>query len=165
MQLVTIAPDGAWSLGVLIGVPILGLIVLAGLVFGIMVLTVGISDGEGETIFAGAAILVVVLVLVGICLSPLGYYPFDAEYHQWRKVSGVVEDSGSRLLPSSDGKATEQKIVVRFAGSDLDFGCQDTRCALIKKGDTLDLKCKRAWQYQSVSGYDCRFIGRIAGAR
>lgn len=155
MQLVTIAPDGAWSLGVLVGVPVCILIVIVGLVCA------GFLFSDGEPGMGVVAIVCVVAFIIA-ALSPLGYYPLDAEYHQWRKVSGVVEDSGSRLLPSSDGKATEQKIVVRFAGSDLDFGCQDTRCALIKKGDTLDLKCKRAWQYQSVSGYDCRFIGRVA---
>lgn len=155
MQLVTIAPDGAWSLGVLIGVPVCVLLVLIGLAIAGFLF----YDGEPGMGVVGIACVV---TCIGVVLSPIGYYPFDAEYHQWRKVSGVVEDSGSRLLASSDGKATEQKIVVRFAGSDLDFGCQDTRCALIKKGDTLDLKCKRAWQYQSVSGYDCRFIGRVA---
>jgi hypothetical protein len=158
MQLVTIAPSGAWSLGVLVGLPICALIVLVLVVSAVFL----ISDDEPGL---GVTVAAVMIAFIGVALSPLGYYPFDAEYHQWREVSGVVDDTGSRFLPSSDGTATEQKIVVRFAGSDLDFGCQDTRCSLAKKGDTLDLKCKRSWQYQSVSGYDCRFIGRIAGVR
>lgn len=147
--------SASWSLGVLVGIPVLGLIALALLVFGIVC---WFADEPG----IGVGSIAVLLVLVGVALSPLGYYPYKAEYHQWRPVSGVVQDTGSRFLPSSDGKATEQKIVVRFQGSDLDYGCQDTRCSLAKKGDTLDLKCKRAWQYASVSGYDCRFVARRA---
>jgi hypothetical protein len=152
----TVASHGAWSLGVLIGVPLLGVILLVLLGFALWCLV------EAE-LGVGLSALGVAGVIVGVALSPLGYYPYGAEYHQWRDVSGVVADTGSRFLPSSDGKATEQKIVVRYAGSDLDFGCQDTRCALVKKGDTLDLRCKRTWQYQSVSGYDCRFVSRRAG--
>lgn len=167
MSLVVVAPDGAWSLGVLIGVPILGVIVLACLAWAVFWSITGFRERDGEAFgfasfgFASFGLGGLVLVL-GIALSPLGYYPYDASYHQWRPVSGVVKDASSRFLPSSDGKATEQKIVVQYVGSELAFGCQDTRCALVKPGDTLDLKCKRAWQYQSESGYDCRFVGRVA---
>lgn len=143
----------SWSLGVLIGLPILGL--------GILLILVWIAfwwfwEDEPGPAWCGVGAL---LLVVGLALSPLGYYPYKAEYHQWRDKSGVVAEVSKRLV--SDGNnGMNEKIVVRYENNGGEFGCEDTRCALVKKGDTLDLKCKRAWQYASVSGYDCRFISR-----
>lgn len=147
-----LANDGSWSVGVLVGVPVLALIVLFLIGAGIWALY------ESE-IGLGIGAIVIALVLVALAFTPLGFYPLKGEYHQWRAVTGSVADVNKRLVSNGD-KGMNEKIVVRFKGSELDFGCEDTRCSLAKPGDTLDLKCKRAWQYQSVSGYDCRFISR-----
>lgn len=144
--------SSSWSLGVLVGLPILGLIALALLAFGIFCF---VADEPG----LGLGSIAVLLVLIGLALSPLGYYPYKAEYHQWRSRTGVVAEVSKRLVSDGD-KGMNEKIVVRYRDGEGEFGCEDTRCALVKTGDTLDLKCKRAWQYASVSGYDCRFISR-----
>lgn len=149
-----ILQSASWSLGVLVGIPILGVIALALLVFAVVC---WFADEPG----IGVGSLAVLLVLVGVALSPLGYYPYKAEYHQWRSTSGVVAEVNKRLVSDGD-KGMNEKIVVRYKDSDGAYGCEDTRCALLKVGDTLDLKCKRAWQYASVSGYDCRFVSRRA---
>lgn len=164
--LLTIAPDGAWSLGVLVGVPLLSLFLLL-LIAVVVAAFWWAADEKGDSYgdrglalgFAWAAVLAIVATLA-LALAPTGYYPYKGEYHQWRAVSGTVAEVGNRILTSDSG--VEQKVVVRFQGSELMFGCQDTRCAPVKAGDVLDLKCKRAWQYASESGYDCRFVARKA---
>lgn len=142
----------SWSLGVLIGLPILGLVALGVLAWIVFWFWAG--DGTGPAVGG----IVTLLIVGGVALSPLGYYPYKAEYHQWRPVTGEVQEVSKRLVSSGD--SMEEKIVIKFDGEPREYGCNDTRCSLAKKGDYLDLKCKRAWQYASVSGYDCRFIAR-----
>lgn len=146
--------SASWSLGVLIGLPVVALVVLALLVWIVFCF---FEDEPG----LGIGSSVVLLAFVGVVLSPLGYYPYKAEYHQWRDKSGVVAEVNKRLVSNGDHGMSE-KIVIRYKDSGQEYGCEDTRCALTKTGDTLDLKCKRAWQYASVSGYDCRFVSRRA---
>lgn len=160
MSLVTIAPDGSWSLGVLVGIPVLAVLLLLLVALTAWLFWLWREDGDGMFAFFGGCSALTVIATVVLALAPTGYYPYKGEYHQWRAVSGTVAEVGNRILTSDSG--IEQKVVVRFQGSELMFGCQDTRCAPVKPGDQLDLKCKRAWQYASVSGYDCRFVSRKA---
>lgn len=83
-------------------------------------------------------------------------FPFDMAYHSYRPVSGTVSNVASRLVDTGN-KSTETKYVVTFKGSSQAYGCLDTRCALVKPGDHLQLMCIRTWQYASVSGYDCNY--------
>lgn len=144
----------SWSLGVLIGLPILGLVALGILAWIVFWFWEG--DGTGPAVGG----IVTLLIVAGVALSPLGYYPYKAEYHQWRPQSGVVAEINKRLVASGDGMS--EKIVIVYKGSSTEYGCEDTRCALVKVGDSVDLKCKRSWQYASVSGYNCRFVARRA---
>lgn len=82
-------------------------------------------------------------------------FPFNMSYHYYRPVSGTVSSINSRQI--SSGHASETKYVITFKGSNLPYGCTDTRCAAVKVGDKLQLKCKRVWQYASVPGYDCNY--------
>jgi hypothetical protein len=43
------------------------------------------------------------------------------------------------------------------------YGCTDTRCALVEPGDYLKLACKKAWEYGSTDGWDCRFREHVDG--
>lgn len=89
-------------------------------------------------------------------LVAVGMWPYKADYHRWTAHSGTVSDVNRRMI--ADGNSTSQKYVVRFTGSRQEYGCQDTRCALIRPGDRIDLACKRAWQYAGTDGWDCNFI-------
>lgn len=156
--------DTHWSLGVLIGLPltILILLVCAGIVVtGIRVqMSADAYSGDGGLIaafFAGF----VFLVVLGFALSPLGFYPYSAQYHQWQHHGGTVTSVSDRLLKDGDGMS--QKFVVTFSGSSQQYGCNDTRCASVKVGDTLDLSCKRTWQYAGTDGYDCNFVALRKG--
>lgn len=145
--------DTTWSLGMWIGVPLTIVLVLIGLAAIVVGLLMWKEDGAGFFLAGGVVWLVVVL---GIALSPLGFYPYHSEYHQWRELGGTLTQVDKRLISTDNGM--EDKFVVRFAGSSQQYGCDDTRCAGIHVGDYLALSCKRAWQYTGTDGYDCRFV-------
>lgn len=146
------------SLGVLIGLPVAGLFILLSL--GAIALGVfGIQRGEPDRLplIAGG----VGALLVTLAVTAFTMYPFSAEYHQWRQHTGTVSVISSRLLSAGDGKSTEQKFVVRFAGSAQEYGVNDTRAAAVKVGDQLTITCKRAWQFSGTDGYDCNYVSAI----
>lgn len=155
-------PSEHWSIGVLVGGPIAALVFIALTLLAAWAFRRRHHDDYNATDLsvlawcsAGAAVVVVVA-------SVLFFYPFKAEYHQWREVSGTVATTNSRFLSGDNG--TDQKFVVTFDGSGQQFGCSDTRCAGVQKGDDLTLTCKRSWQWFGTPGYDCNFVA-LGGAR
>lgn len=159
MTTLTIADSGPWTLGVLIGAPIVALVVLVLLVGGVWLISIDKRVSEydrGVPKVVGIFAVAVGLALAVLMITPVGFYPFDAEYHQWRETSGTVAKIDKRLIGSGD--SMEDKFVVRFTSDGQQFGCDDTRCAGVSVGDKLTLSCKRAWQYTGTDGYDCRFV-------
>jgi hypothetical protein len=102
------------------------------------------------------ASVVAIVATVGITAAAL--YPYDMQYHQWRSVSGTVAQVDVRM--QSDGSATSQNYAVRLTDGQT-YRCDDTRCSLLKPGDTVSLKCIREWQYASTSGWGCRFVSSV----
>lgn len=147
--------SGTWSLGVLIGGPLLTLLVIAFVIGGFAWLHAARKDNEGFFLFL--AIMCWVLGGLTVIGMGVGYYPYGGDYHQYRNVSGTVAKIDSRLIGNSGG-GTDTKFVVRFDGSATQFACDDTRCAQVDEGDALTLSCKRTWQYTGTDGYDCRFV-------
>ncbi|WP_159540834.1 hypothetical protein [Aeromicrobium sp. 9AM] len=114
---------------------------------------------KGLPIIASWASLGIAIVVT--IIAAWGFYPYSAEYHQWRTVSGDVTDVNSRIL--STGKSSiNQRFVVEIDGQA--YGCDDTRCASVKVGDVLTISCKREWQYAGVDGYGCNFVSNEARA-
>lgn len=152
--------SGTWSLGVLIGLPVATLAVA--LLVGVIVYGARFANRSSWSGWSDRRLLLtwtpalLAMLLIGLTAA---YYPWSGEYHQYRNVSGTVASIDSRLL-----KDAETKFVVRFDGSSMQFGCDDTRCAQVKEGDSLTLSCKRAWQYTGTDGYDCRFVSTEAAA-
>jgi hypothetical protein len=153
------------SLGVLIGLPVAGLIVLAaiGLILGSLIYAARERDwfpaltGGG----VGIAAIIVTLVVTGFLM-----WPWSAEYHEWQTESGTIAAVNSRLLASgTQGGGSTQRFVVEFAGSGDQFSCDDTRCSLLKPGDYLTLSCKRAYQYTGTPGYDCNYVDSEAASK
>ena len=147
--------NNQWSLGVLIGLPLVGLVLLICLIVFAAGLFASYSEDAWFLSGGSAVIALITLAIVG-----LSYYPYKAEYHQWRPTTGVVTDMNKRLVSDGDNGMSE-KIVVVINGQE--YGCNDTRCSLVEKGDTLTLKCKRSYEWSSVPGYDCHFVNRKAG--
>lgn len=138
------------SLGVVIGLPVAGLLVLIALCVLAFGIYVQIVEGDaGFFIGLGAAALVIVVVATGAFM-----WPWSAEYHEWRPVSGTVTATASRLL--GENKSTTQYYAMQIAGQD--YRCDDTRCATVKVGDHLDMTCKREWQFTGTPGWDCNFV-------
>jgi hypothetical protein len=147
-----------WSLGVLIGGPVLALVGLLIVAALWLVWRLGREWWDREAMVPRAlpvTILSVALAgwLVGVVA---GYWPFSAEYHQWRPTSGKVLAISSRFLGNGQSSTT-QRFVVQLEGVG-QRSCDDTRCALVHKGDVLHLSCKRSWQFSGVPGYDCNYV-------
>lgn len=145
-------PDG-WSLGVYIGLPVavffvvVCLVIIAGSVYFA-------KTGDEETGCAGIIVGTVGLA-VTLAITGFTYWPWGSQWHRWYKVDGQVQAIGNRQI--SDGNAMSMRYVFRIAGED--YGVDDTRATLVKVGDTVHLKCKRDWVYNSQSGWVCNWNG------
>jgi hypothetical protein len=143
------------SLGVIIGGPAFILTVAGFVLLGVWLLRHDWdSFDRGMARFFGFASLGVAALIA--ILAGVGFYPYSGEYHHWQNISGTVSSTNSRFL--SDGHGTSQKFVVTLDGSPQQFGCNDTRCATVHKGDSLTITCKRTWQWFGTPGYDCNFV-------
>lgn len=91
-----------------------------------------------------------------------GMYPWKAEYHQWRALSGVVATVDSRLVPAGSN-SMEDKFVVTFVGNPQQYGVLDTRAAAVRPGDELTITCVRRWQWSGTHGFDCNFVDMQRG--
>lgn len=159
----TIADSGPWSLGTLIAMPVGLALAIAFAIGGVWLIRSDrnlhpSSADKGLVKWLGIGSLGAAFISLGA--TAWGMYPYSAEYHQWRDVSGTVAKIDDRLIGTGDGMET--KFVVRFEGSGMQFACDDTRCAQVEPGDALTLSCKRAWQYTGTDGYDCRFVATEA---
>lgn len=153
-----------WTVESIIAVIAMPVLILAALT-GAVLCWIAARRGDYEAgLFRGFSIVCLVTAIgfgVGFWW---GMYPWQAEYHQWRPVTGVVATTDSRLLAAGDG-STEQKFVVTFVDNPIQYGVLDTRAASVRPGDRLDISCVRRWQQAGTDGYDCLFgsMTRAAG--
>lgn len=137
-----------------------------GLLFGLPLLTASIilviwliskAESIADSLDIGTKIVQVtgvIVVFVLLLVGFIGYWPLKTEYHFWKNTEGQVTDINSRLIGPNGG---ETKYVVTLEGIG-ERGCNDTRCATVKVGDKLTLKCKRVYQWGGTPGYDCNFV-------
>lgn len=151
--------ENHWSLGTLIGGPVLITLILAFYVCGQILWTYRHSDKISlydRPYLKGVAIgcwVISVLILVST-LS--GFYPYKTEYHKFIAHYGPVAQIADRQIASGNGMET--KYVVTFENDNQQYGCSDTRCALVKPGDVLSLSCIKDWEWAATDGYNCRFV-------
>jgi hypothetical protein len=140
-------------------VPLL-IAILAGVAVGLFRKAIHPDTGpDDDSFFLWCAIASAAGVVVAAVGLWWGMYPWKAEYHEWRPVSGVVETIDSRLVASGNGDGSmEDKFVVTFKGNPQEYGVLDTRAAAVKPGDTLTITCVRRWQWSGSHGYDCNFV-------
>lgn len=163
--------SGQWTLGVLVGLPIalffsflmLVLIVLT-VIYGVRNRTPGkrstykdgwdrYSDRRRAACFIGLPTFIMVAILIG---AGFAMWPWKAEYHQFRQVSGTVSAVSSRLVAGD--RSTNQKFVVILTSGPQQYGVDDTRAALLHPGDAVSLRCIRSYTYGSNdAGYDCKW--------
>jgi hypothetical protein len=102
------------------------------------------------TTLAGLLILVITLVAM---------WPLEYPYHHWVDKRGVVSAKNSRIIPAGD-HSVQQRIVLVVNGQP--YGVDDTRAALVNKGDRVHLRCKKDHQFMqphSADGWACRWGG------
>lgn len=148
--------QGRWTLGILIGLPVIVFLVL--FLFGIAVLLGTLAHYDHSPNFYWGTV-VELIVMCGLGLGAgFGYWPWSGEYHQYRTVSGNVDTVSSRLVSAGDKGGSNQKFVVTLQGGNQQYGITDTRAALLKSGSHVVLKCKRSYEYGSNdAGYDCKW--------
>lgn len=145
-----------WSLGVLIGLPI----ILASAVALLWLARFAAAKRNTADEFdrgpwlVGRIACFVAVSFLGLVVV-LGYFPYSTQYHKWEPTHGTVSAVSSRIL--GDGTNISQRFVILFTDGQ-ERSCDDTRCSLVKVGDTLYLSCKRHWQWFSTPGYDCNYI-------
>lgn len=147
-----------WSLGVLIGLPLVVLVLLAAaaaVFFGVrQIRNDDVYDTDLGWLLTIAGGLVAVVV---VAISAFAFFPYKASYHRWEPKSGLVTAIGNRFIGDGNG-GTNQRFVVTLSGSPQQYACDDTRCSLLKVGDPLTLSCKKAYQYASEPGFDCNWV-------
>lgn len=154
-----------WSLETLIWMPVAALLTLVCVVAAVLFLMGWRRERKSDRsysdagLFLGSGIVAIVCALMIVGGTAWGMWPYEAEYHQWRETSGVVQDIDSRLLSSSDSGPTERFVVTFEDGEQR--SCDDTRCAQVSKGDKLTLACKRRWQWTGTHGYDCNYTSHV----
>lgn len=154
-QQTPIAETGPWALGTLIGFPV-GILITLALAFVTSKIwrawkAEGGYNNTGE--FMAFTLMALGSTVIAGLLTFAAMWPYDSEFHQWRTVSGEVDRVESRLIADGDGMS--ERYIVTIDG--LPFAVDDTRAALLGKGDDVRLACKREWQYAAESGWGCRW--------
>lgn len=138
-----------WDTGWMIWLVIL--IVAAGICW-LTAICAGIA--RAWAVAGGAVVCALVVGAIGTFLA----FPFSGQYHRFVPQQGRVAKTGFRFLASdTQGGGSTQKYVITFADG-RSFGCMDTRCANVTKGDYLILMCERSFQFNApVEGWDCNW--------
>lgn len=118
------------------------------------------DDDVDRPLWLGIGVGSAVITVLISALFWWGMYPWRAEYHQWRAVTGTVATTDSRLTATGNG-GMEDKYVVTFVGDDREYGVLDTRAAAVREGDILTLTCVRRWQWSGSHGYDCNYVDLV----
>jgi hypothetical protein len=135
------------TFGTIFAIVILALCALA-LVGGLI--SFFIEDGwvVGAFLVPGALVLA---FITQIGFMMVGY---NSDYMAYKPVSGKVEQIASRQI--ADGKGMSERFVFKINGQQ--YGVDDTRAALVKVGDTVNLNCTKQFVFGSTNnGYACNW--------
>lgn len=142
------------STAYIIGMSIGGVLTFLCLVFTAIMIYKWIRRGDDDYLFFVIFGLISFLLTIGITVA-ITWPPFDMKYHTYVSKGGTITAIAGRQL--SDGKASSVNYAVQF-GSNETYRCDDTRCALLVKGDKLYLNCIRDWEFNGVDGWVCKFV-------
>ncbi len=141
--------DTKISIGFVIAMALLIIVVLLCLIVAVIAF---LAEEKGVMFPVIGIAVVWALVTAGLC------WPWEMQYHQWQKTSGVVYQSVGRLISGGDSSGPTEQFVVRFRDGRV-RRCDDSRCAGLTPGLTLSLWCMRDWQWASTPGWKCRYAG------
>ena len=152
-----------WTLGILIGLPLLFLLVVLIATAGTMLafyfdnrsydsLNITTNRQAATLTIIGTSVILAIIVISSV----IGYWPLQSEYHQYRQVNGTVAKISSRFVGGAN--STNQKFVVVLTSGSQQYGITDTRASLLKPGDRVTLRCIRVYEYGSNdAGYECKW--------
>lgn len=157
----------SWDLGVKVGLPIaivvgLVLLALAAVTYRYIIRNFrtridryGWSD---RFVCSVVGAVVSTVGLIGLLTGTLiGYYPYKAEYHQFRWNTGRVTSIAAPFSAASN----VYQLTIDGLGQRT---CADTRCAAVHIGDTVTLSCIRHYQYSGTNPYICSFVSNRQAA-
>lgn len=154
---IILAATGPYTGGWIIGIIALTVCVLIGLSIIVLTLFANTTDGG---LFGGIGFGVAwILVTVGVWLW--ASWPLSYKYHHWIPTDGVVQTVNKRIVSDGDGNISE-KFVLRFKDGRI-RAVNDTAAATLRKGDTVHLRCKKAYDFgvpRSAHGWDCKWAGK-----
>jgi hypothetical protein len=136
---------------------ILGIIFIC---IGALTLLIGIGViAFGDNIYGDNWIYGGMTLLSGVILAFIAQFGFMAagyngDYMAYKPISGQVQDIASRQI--ADGKGMSTRYVLQINGQP--YGVDDTRAALVKRGDTVNLNCVKEFVWGSTNnGYACNW--------
>ena len=81
--------------------------------------------------------------------------PFDTQYHTYYPTTITVAQTNERIL--SDGQGNVSQRIAILATNCNTYGCDDTRCTVLTKGETVTLMCEQEWETNGVPGEVCNW--------
>jgi hypothetical protein len=127
------------------------LCILAGTLFGAFISG---KIGAALGFISGAA---VATIAVGIWVG-VTWPPFASQYHTYVPTTITVASTSSRILNDGQGNVSQRIAVLGTNGQT--YGCDDTRCTVLAKGDVVTLMCEAEWETNGSPGEVCNW-GKI----
>lgn len=90
------------------------------------------------------------------CCANFGVpFPYSTEHHSYKPVSGTVLQVDKKFM--GDGGSTTESINLNING--VDYSVDDSRAATVRRGDSVNLKCVKDWNYGAEDGWNCKWNG------
>jgi hypothetical protein len=157
----TDAPRTGGTIVGIIAMAVIGLVCLAGVVIGLLMLFKP-RPYESHDRFTGGwlAFWSILALLISAGVYVWAMWPFAYAYHHWIPTRGTVESVSKRIV--SDGDNISEKYVLKFTDGRL-RAVNDSAAGSLKTGDPVSLRCKKAYDFgvpRSAHGWDCKWAGR-----
>lgn len=152
-----------WNLGDMIWFWLAAVVILVTFIVFIPALIVFIKaemDSDSDRSWTAGS-FAVGSVLVGVIVVAISLFvfwpPFQTQYYKYVPVSGIVQNTPSSRFIASDtqGGGSSQRYLVTINGQQ--YGCDDTRCSGLAKGQAVTLMCERLWESNGTPGFVCNW--------
>lgn len=109
------------------------------------------TDSADRAFITGVSLTGIIFVV----LTLVTLFPYSMEHHSYKPVSGTVIQVDKKFM--SDGDSTTESINLNING--VDYTVDDSRAATIRRGDSVNLKCVKDWNYGAEDGWNCKWNG------